>query len=165
MQIRPERPEEAEAISALTTHAFATAPHADGTEAQIVEGLRAASALTLSLVADEGGTLLGHVAVSPVQVDGHWGWQGLGPISVLPERQGTGIGAALMHAAVEQLRASGAHGIVLVGDPAFYTRFGFRAAPGIALTGIPPEAILALPFHEAMPEGALRFHVAFGLEY
>lgn len=164
LNIRTEGPEEADAISELTTRAFESAEHSDGSEAQIVERLRAAGALTVSLVAEEAGVLLGHVAVSPVEVDGHHGWQGLGPISVAPERQHRGIGSALMRAALAELRASHANGVVLVGNPAFYGHFGFRQAPGLALPGIPPEVLLALPFGAELPEGVLRFHPAFGLE-
>lgn len=164
MHIRTEGPEEAVAISALTTRAFDSAEHADGTEAQIVERLRAAGALTVSLVAEEDGQLLGHVAVSPVEIGGHHGWQGLGPISVAPERQRAGIGTALMRAALTELRAAHCNGVVLVGNPAFYGHFGFRQAPKLLLDGIPPEVILALPFGTDLPEGALRFHPAFGLE-
>ncbi|MBE9638101.1 GNAT family N-acetyltransferase [Salipiger mangrovisoli] len=164
MHIRTEGPEETEAISALTTHAFASATHAEGTEAAIVERLRAAGALTVSLVAEEEGALLGHVAVSPVEVAGHHGWQGLGPISVTPERQRSGIGTALMRAALAELRASHCKGVVLVGNPEFYRHFGFRQAPGLTVEGIPPEVVLALPFGPDLPEGALRFHPAFGLD-
>lgn len=164
MHIRTEGPEEAEAISALTTRAFESADHADGTEAQIVERLRAAGALTVSLVAEDGGALVGHVAVSPVELAGHHGWQGLGPISVAPERQRSGIGTALMRAALGELRASHCNGVVLVGDPAFYGHFGFRRAPALKLDGIPPEVLLALPFGTELPAGELRYHPAFGLD-
>lgn len=164
MHIRTEGPEEAAAISALTTRAFETAAQASGTEAQIIERLRAAGALTVSLVAEENGALIGHVAVSPVEIGGHHGWQGLGPISVTPERQRKGIGTALMRAALAEVRASHAPGVVLVGDPAFYGHFGFRRAPGLQLDGIPPEVLLALPFGPDLPQGGLRFHPAFGLD-
>ncbi|MCA0940748.1 N-acetyltransferase [Salipiger pacificus] len=164
MHIRTEGPEEAAAISALTTRAFEAAEHADGTEALIVERLRAAGALTVSLVAEEEGTLIGHVAVSPVEIGGHHGWQGLGPISVAPERQRSGVGTALMRAALAEVRASHAPGVVLVGNPAFYGHFGFRQAPGLQLDGIPPEVLLALPFGPELPQGVLEFHPAFGLD-
>lgn len=164
LHIRTEGPDEAAAISELTTRAFAAAEHADGTEAQIIERLRTAGALTVSLVAEEKGTLIGHVAVSPVEVDRHHGWQGLGPISVAPGRQRSGIGTALMRAALAELRAAHAQGVVLVGNPAFYRHFGFRQAPALKLSGIPPEALLALPFGTELPEGVLRYHPAFGLE-
>ncbi|WP_353472123.1 N-acetyltransferase [Salipiger sp. H15] len=164
IHIRTEGPEEAAAISALTTSAFDSAEHASGHEAQIVEDLRSAGALTVSLVAEEGGALVGHVAVSPVEVDGHHGWQGLGPISVVPGRQRGGIGTALMRAALSELRAAHCKGVVLVGNPAFYGHFGFRQAPGLVLAGVPPEVLLALPFGAEMPEGVLRYHAAFGLE-
>ena len=99
-----------------------------------------------------------------MEIGGHHGWQGLGPISVTPERQRKGIGTALMRAALAEVRASHAPGVVLVGDPAFYGHFGFRRAPGLQLDGIPPEVLLALPFGPDLPRGALRFHPAFGLD-
>src|SRR3990167_9069046 len=95
--IRPETPADAAAIATLTTAAFLNAPHPSHTEAFIVNALRRAGALSASLVAEQGGELVGHVATSPVGVsDGTPGWHGLGPISVLPVYQGQGIGSALM---------------------------------------------------------------------
>ena len=125
----PETPDDAPAIAALVTDAFLTAAHADGTEAAIVDGLRAAGALLLSLVATDGPALVGHVAASPVTIAGRPGWAGIGPLAVRADRRRAGIGAALMTAALDALRARGLAGAVLVGDPAYYARFGFAAEP------------------------------------
>ena len=128
--IRPETPADAVAIAALTTAAFLKPPHTSHTEAFIVNALRRAGAMSVSLVVEQGGALVGHVATSPVVVaDGTPGWHGLGPISVSPEHQGKGIGSALMQAALQALRDQGAAGIMLVGDPGYYRRFGFRQEP------------------------------------
>ena len=109
MILRPERDRDIDAIRALTQTAFRTAPHADGTEHLIIDRLRAAGALTLSLVAEADGAIVGHVAFSPVAVsDGSEGWYGLGPISVDPARQGEGIGGKLIREGLEGLKALGA---------------------------------------------------------
>src|SRR5690606_20299677 len=115
-------------VGALTAAAFAGVPYASGTEPAIIAALRAAGALRLSLVAAEGQELLGHVAFSPVIIGGRdRGWLGLGPLSVRPDRQRRGIGSALVRTGLERLRRDGAGGCVLLGDPAYYRRFGFRA--------------------------------------
>lgn len=163
LSLRPETPVDADAIAALTTAAFLNAPHAAHTEAFIVNALRRASALSVSLVAEQGGVLVGHVATSPVVVtDGTPGWHGLGPISVLPEHQRQGIGSALMRAALQALREQGAAGCMLVGDPGYYQRFGFRREPQLVYPGIPPEFFMVLPFTDALPSGTVTFHPAFG---
>jgi putative acetyltransferase len=162
IRIRDETTLDTPAIAALTEAAFLSAPHTSHTEQHIVNALRRAGQLALSLVADEDGVLVGHVALSPVTTsDGSPHWYGLGPISVLPGRQRRGIGSALMHAALEGLRARGAAGCVLVGDPAYYARFGFRAVPGLAYPGITPEYFLAQAFGPAVPRGKVAFHPAF----
>lgn len=162
LRIRDENTLDVEAITALTEAAFRDAPHSSHTEQHIVNALRRAGQLTLSLVAEQGGAVVGHVAVSPVTVsDGASGWYGLGPISVRPDLQGQNIGASLMHAAMDGLRAHGAAGCVLVGDPAYYTRFGFRPVPGLVYPGIPSEYFMALPFGREVPQGTVHYHAAF----
>jgi len=93
--------------------------------------------------------------------DGTAGWFGLGPISVSPSCQRTGIGSALMAEGLSRLKAMGAKGCVLVGDPAFYTRFGFGNPPALAHEGVPPEYVLTLCFDGAVPVGQVVFHPAF----
>lgn len=160
--IRPETPADVAVIHAVTAAAFLNAPHTAHTEQFIVDALRNAGVLTLSLVAEEAGIIVGHVAVSPVSIaDGTPGWYGLGPISVMPECQGRGIGSLLMRAAMQALRARGASGCTLAGDPAFYTRFGFAPEPHLTLPGVPPEYFLVLPFSSAVPSGVVTYHAAF----
>lgn len=162
VRIRPEGPDDAQAIDCVTVAAFATTPHTDHTEHFIVRALRAADALTVSLVAEADGKVVGHVAVSPVAItDGSLDWFGLGPISVLPAAQGRGIGSALMVEALQRLRNRPAAGCVLLGDPAFYRRFGFRPVAGLALPGVPAEYFLALAFGNAFPQGNVTYHPAF----
>lgn len=168
MHIRPENPNDITAISQLTHAAFLHHPHhAPGalpTEHKIVDELRKAGALTLSLVMEDGGTVLGHVAFSPVLINGkEQGWYGLGPVSVLPEYQRQGIGSALIRSGLEELKSRGARGCVLVGDPAYYTRLGFRQRQGLVLDGVPPEVFLGLAFAEPFPVGKVTFHDAFSV--
>lgn len=161
--IRPEVPTDIPPIFALTEAAFRTAAHSAGTEQFIVNALRRSGALSVSLVAESAGKVIGHVAVSPVAVsDGATGWYGLGPISVLPEHQRTGIGSQLMHAALQALRDRGGAGCMLVGDPAYYQRFGFKPVPGLVYPGVPPEYFLVLSFGPHQPQGVVTFHEGFG---
>ncbi|MDQ8154760.1 MAG: N-acetyltransferase [Gemmatimonadota bacterium] len=160
--IRQESPSDAAAIHAVTAAAFLNAPHTAHTEQFIVEALREAGALSISLVAEQDGEVVGHVALSPVLIsDGSAGWYGLGPISVKPEFQRSGIGILLMQAALQLLRERGAAGCVLVGDPAYYSRFGFKPEPCLVLPDVPQEYFQALPFGAALPRGVVTFHEAF----
>jgi predicted N-acetyltransferase YhbS len=163
--IRPESPADATAIEAVTVAAFANALHAAHTEQFIVAALRRADALAISLVAELGGEVVGHVAVSPVSLsDGSAGWFGLGPISVLPEHQGRGIGSRLMREALQRLRDSEARGCVLVGDPGFYQRFRFRSHTTLAYPDVPAEVFLVLAFGASVPDAVVAFHPAFGAQ-
>lgn len=111
--------------------------------------MRDANALTISLVAEAHNKVVGHIAFSPVTIsDGSLDWYGLGPISVLPESQKQGIGKSLMHEGLSSLKGLGARGCVLVGDPGYYERFGFRNIPDLSINGVPQQYVLALPFGE-----------------
>ena len=163
--LRSESSADAAAIHAVTEAAFANAPHAAHTEQFIVAALRRAGALEVSLVAELSGEIVGHVAVSPVVLsDGSAGWFGLGPISVLPEHQGRGIGSRLMREVLQRLRDSGACGCVLVGDPGFYQRFKFRSHTALAYPDVPAEVFLVLAFGATVPQATVRFHPAFGAQ-
>lgn len=163
MEIRLERPAEDQAISDLITEAFASAEHSDGTEAKIVERLRKAGALTLSLVADDGGEIVGHAAFSPIAIEGQSiGWFGLGPVAVRPSRQRQGIGDRLISHGLEMLIAYGAAGCVVLGEPTYYGRFGFRTDERLRYPGPPPEYFQALAFGRDRPAGIVSYHPAFG---
>lgn len=162
MQIRQERPKDATTIRALTDAAFKGMPFSDQTEAQVIDRLRAAGALTLSLVATEGGEIIGHVAFSPVTIDGQAGdWYGLGPVSVWPDHQRTGVGQALIRAGLQRLQSKNAGGCVLLGDPAYYCRFGFETDADLYNVGAPPWAFQRLILNGPRPSGEVRFHPAF----
>lgn len=166
IQLRHETPDDIAAIEAVTIAAFANAPHTSHTEQFIVRALRTANELTLSLVAEEHGQVVGHVALSPVTITNAQGpqttgWYGLGPLSVLPAKQGQGIGSRLMEQALSELQAMRAAGCVLLGDPAYYARFGFQAYGGLQLPGVPPAYFMALAFHGPVPEGIAQYSDAF----
>ncbi|MCO8146091.1 N-acetyltransferase [Rhodovulum tesquicola] len=163
MLIRNETARDIPAIGRVVTRALSMLAHATGTEAGIVEALRAAGGLSLSLVAEEEGEVVGYLAASPARIGIRDGWHLIGPLAVLPSRHGQGIGTALMEHALCRLRAT-SRGAALVGDPAYYGRFGFRAFPGLGVAGCPPELVQALPFDDIAPEGELIHHPAFGLD-
>jgi putative acetyltransferase len=162
-QVRHEREADQEAISAIIGAAFATAPHSDGTEAEIVHRLRDSGALTISLVAEQGGELVGHVSFSPVTIEGEdRGWFGLGPVAVLPKQQSLGVGRSLVEVGLRDLRSRGASGCVVLGEPAYYGRFGFGADPRLTLPGPPPKYFQALRWSDDAAEGEVAYHPAFG---
>jgi putative acetyltransferase len=159
---RAERPSDIAAIEQLTREAFLDEAHSSHTEQYIVNALRAAGALTLSRVAEEDGVVVGHASISPVLLSsGEPGWYGLVPVSVAPARQGQGIGSQLVRQLLEQLRALGAAGCVVLGDPGYYGRFGFAAGRGPLLPGVPAEYFQALSFNGPCPTGEVSFHAAF----
>lgn len=163
--IRNETYTDIGAITEVTIAAFKTLAVSNHTEQFIVEALRAAKALTVSLVAEIDGRLIGHIAFSPVAIsDGTPNWYGLGPVSVLPEYQRQGIGKALIGEGLSRLRGMNAQGCCLVGHPEYYRKFGFTNTPGLALEGVPPEVFFALPFDGHTPQGNVAFHEGFAAD-
>ena len=155
MRVRAEIPADEAAIADVIARAFSVAPHSSHTEQFIVAALRNSGALAISLVAVREAELVGHIAFSAVTIsNGARGWYGLGPVAVDPPLQGRGIGSALMRAGLAQLRAASAAGCVVVGDPTYYRRFGFREVEGLVYPGLPPEYFMALAFEsQPMPRG------------
>ena len=163
--IRPESAQDAAAIHGVTAAAFEHAPHTSHTEQFIVDALRDAGQLAVSLVAEHQGRVVGHVALSPVTIsDGTAQWLGLGPVSVLPELQRQGVGTRLVQRALELARRLGASGCVVLGDPVYYGRFGFKAEPALTLPGVPPEYFQALVLRDAMPSGIVAYHESFSAQ-
>ncbi|KAA9393694.1 TIGR03086 family protein [Kocuria coralli] len=169
IRIRPETPADVEAIRDLTTAAFDPVPYSDGSEPQIIDRLRADGDLAISLVAeDPSGRMIGHIAFSPVTAgNAARGWYGLGPVAVDPGRQGEGVGRALIEAGLAALKKFGASGCALVGDPGFYTRFGFSGG-ALSYQDMEPSLVqhlvlddLAPDDADAPPAGELRFPKAF----
>ena len=160
--IRNEIESDIKAISEITKTAFDTLPISNHTEQFIIDALRDANALTISLVAVAGEKVVGHIAFSPVTIsDGSPGWYGLGPISVLPEFQKQIIGKSLIREGLSSLKSLGAKGCVLVGDPNYYERFGFRSPKDLVIEGVPQENVLVLPFDENKARGVVTFHEGF----
>lgn len=160
--IRNETSVDAGAISEVTIAAFNTLEISNHTEQFIIEALRAGNALTLSLVAEMDGRVIGHIAFSPVTIsDGTSGWYGLGPVSVSPQYQRQGIGKALIHEGLAHLREMNARGCCLVGHPEYYKKFGFDNLPELVHEGVPPEVFLAMSFDGNIPQGTVTFHKGF----
>ena len=162
LAVRSETDADAGAIAEVTVAAFKTLEISNHTEQFIISALRAAKALTVSLVAEVDGRVIGHIAFSPVAIsDGTRNWYGLGPVSVLPEYQRQGIGKALIQEGLSRLKGMNARGCCLVGHPEFYRKFGFRNTPGLGVEGVPPEFFFALSFDGHVPQGTVTFHEAF----
>jgi putative acetyltransferase len=165
-EIRPERPADEARIEAVVTAAFGRPD-----EARLVEALRAAGALRLSLVAAYDDDIVGHVAFSPVTVSGNadgiavWG---LAPLAIMPLHQKAGIGRMLVKAGLDQAEAMGAQAAVVLGDPAYYGRFGFVPAGLVGLEWehpCPPGAFQVTALAEralTRLDGTVAYHAAFG---
>jgi len=163
--IRNETSADVGVIAEVTVAAFETLAISNHTEQFIVAALRAAKALTVSLVADMDGRVVGHIAFSPLTIsDGCPNWYGLGPVSVRPECQRQGIGSALIREGIARLKALGARGCCLVGHPGYYTRFGFQNVPGLACEGVPGEVFFAVSWDGHIPQGTVGFHPAFAAD-
>jgi len=160
--IRKETNADAGMISEVTIAAFKTLEISNHTEQFIIEALRAAKALTVSLVAEIDGRIIGHIAFSPVNIsDGTPNWYGLGPVSVLPEHQRKGIGKSLIQQGLSQLKDLNAQGCCLVGHPDYYKKLGFKNLSGLVHEGVPQEVFLAMSFDGHIPQGTVTFHEGF----
>jgi putative acetyltransferase len=160
--IRSERNADASAITEVTVAAFKTLEISNHTEQFIIAALRATKALTVSLVAEADGRVVGHIAFSPVVMsDGSPGWYGLGPVSVLPHYRRQGIGGELIQEGLSRLKRLGALGCCLVGHPEYYKRFGFQNTRGLGHEGVPEDVFFALSFDGNMPRGIVEFHEGF----
>ncbi len=164
IKIRLEKAEDAQAIHQVTDAAFKLNPHSSGTEGAIVEALREAGALTVSLVATVDHEIVGHIAFSPVTIDGHdLGWFGLGPVSTRPDLHRQGIGSALIREGLKRLKQMESAGCVLLGDPHFYRRFGFENDAELRYEGVPAEYFMRLSFRDTTPSGTVVFHEGFAV--
>ena len=164
MHIENERPGDAETIHSMTVSAFATVLYGDGSEGRVIDALRAAGALALSLIVIEGDDIIGHITFSPVTINGKQGpWLCLGPVAVMPARQFSGIGSMLIREGLRQIEAQGAELCVLLGNPSYYNRFGFEHDPALSCGEGLPEAFQRLVFKGEAPAGVVAFHPAFAV--
>lgn len=160
--IRLETPADIDAIQTVNIDAFANHPISHQTEHLIVNALRKANVLMLSLVAELDGKVVGHIAFSPTPINGgDLSWFTLGPIAVLPAYQKNGIGSQLINAGLDAMKSLGAKGCSLVGDPNYYQRFGFRHSDSLSIPGVPAEYFMCLPFADHIPRGEVAIHPAF----
>ena len=163
--LRGESPGDEPAIHDLVKRAFAPMPFSGGDEQNLVDLLRERGELALSLVAvDPGGTIIGHIGFSPVTIDQRsCGWFQMAPVAVCPSLQHRGIGSALIREGIEQLRGRGTQGIGVVGNPAYYERFGFTEVPGLTpLSDHDAAYFRAMALAGEAPQGTLRYASAFG---
>lgn len=163
LTIRPEQPGEEHTVRAVHACAFPT-----DNEARLVDALRVCEAFIpgLSLVAVEAAEIVGHILLSRVAIEGERSGRALAlaPVAVHPDHQGTGIGSALIRAAIDEARRCAEPLIVLVGHANYYPRFGFvRAAPlGINPPfEVSPEVWMALPLDPNHPRGTVRYPPPF----
>lgn len=150
--IRPEATADHAAIHTFVETAFQTAKVASGTEQDFVDGLRASAGYLpdLALVAVADDRIVGHVMLTRTAIDTDAGRREillLAPLAVALGERGRGLGARLTNTVLERARAHGFDAVILVGDPAYYGRFGFRASTdfGIGNTaGIPDQFVQIL---------------------
>jgi putative acetyltransferase len=164
--VRLEEPRDRDASLEVERLAFGSAEEAD-----LVVAVRDAEG-SFALVAEEDGALVGHVQFSRAWI-GDTAVVALGPVGVLPDRQRHGIGSQLIRAGVREARSRGEDAVILLGDPAFYPRFGFEPASAFGLSnpyaGVRPdgfeiaeEDFMVARLGEARLAGEVRWHPAFG---
>jgi len=137
------------AIDTVTTAAFGRPD-----EARLVGRLRTEGDAMFELVAEEAGAVVGHILFSRLWADRDELYAALAPVSVAPGRQGTGVGSALVRTGLERAPQFGAMGVLVLGDPAYYGRFGFRRETALGVS----SPYSALPAFQALAlfEGAFE---------
>jgi len=160
--IRYERREDIPAIHDITQAAFADRPFSIGTEGAVIKALRRLDHLTVSLVAETEGKVVGHIAISPATVQKETdGIYALGPVAVRPDLRHKRIGTALIEAALTRTRSLNAKCCVLIGDPIYYSRFGFVGNAGLTHGQVPPIAVQILSWDGEERFGKVIYSPAF----
>jgi putative acetyltransferase len=160
--IRQETSADHEVIRELTELAFRDMAYAGGDEQDVIDRLRLCDALTLSMIAEVDGKVVGHIAFSPATLtDGSGPWFALGPVSVLPDLQRQGVGSALIKAGLAHIRNAGALGCILTGNPLYYCRFGFELAPQNVPLNESEKYFMLKLLGATEPRGSFGFHAAF----
>lgn len=162
--IRTETPRDYVSVRTVNEAAFETSAEAD-----LVDRLREQASPLISLVAEEGGSIIGHVLFSPVTISDHptLKLMGLAPMAVMPEHQRQGVGSALVRAGLEECRRLDVGAVVVLGHPGFYPRFGFVAAAQSGITceyDVPAEAFMVMelePGYLSGVSGIVKYHSAF----
>jgi len=151
VRILRERSGDAAAIDALVLAAFGP-----GRFAKTAERLREAAALAVGFCAFDGERLIGSVRLWSISV-GAARSVFLGPIAVDAASRRGGLGADLVQACIEEARVMKLDGVLLVGDPPYFSRFGFLPAPGAVLSGpVDRRRVMWLPITDVVPVGAVR---------
>jgi putative acetyltransferase len=159
--IRPEKPCDAPAISAVHRASFPT-----DLEARLVDALRDAGRLSISLVAVSDAAVVGHIAFSPVTVASGSAGVGLGPIAVIESNRRQGVGARLVERGLDECRKAGHGWAVVLGDPAYYARFGFQTASAFGFSdefhgGDAFQALEIIPGTMPSEAGLVRYAAEF----
>jgi putative acetyltransferase len=163
-RIRPEQRADIDGTRAVNLAAFETSSEAD-----LVDVLRERADPVVSLVADAGDAIVGHILFSPATLPGYPDLRimGLAPMAVAPARQRQGIGAALIREGLEQCRRLGVGAVIVLGHADYYPRFGFRAASAFGLRSeyeVPDDVFMALELVQGSLHGAsgtMQYHPAF----
>ncbi|MCK9996775.1 MAG: N-acetyltransferase [Candidatus Krumholzibacteria bacterium] len=162
--IRPEMENDRDAVHALNVAAFETPA-----EARLVDILREQAKPVISLVAEVDGKVAGHILFTPVTLstEPDLKMMGLAPMAVVPGHQKQGIGSALVRAGLEQCGQMGFVGVVVLGHPEYYPRFGFAPSSRFGMDSeydVPEDVFMTL---ELKPEalrgktGRVKYHAAF----
>lgn len=158
---RTERPGDGDEIDELVCAAFGREQEGD-----LVWALREQGAISMSQVAEYEEAIIGHLLMSPILIEGEdTGWLALAPISVWPECQRQGVASALITAALDCANELDWAGVVLLGDPKFYGRFGFKPASEFGLEFANPktsETFMAMALKQPVSTGRVTYHSAFG---
>lgn len=164
VQIRAEEEKDWADVQAVNESAFETSA-----EAHLVAALREQVRPAVSLVAEDGRAIVGHIMFSPVALPGHPELKimGLAPMAVAPEHQRKGIGSALVRAGLEECKKLGFGAVVVLGHPEYYWRFGFLPSVRFGLGceyEAPEEAFMVVEFQPGYLRGAsgkIKYHAAF----
>jgi putative acetyltransferase len=165
MRIRTEEERDWVAVHAVNVSAFETTA-----EANLVDALRQEASPVVSLVAEDAGTIVGHIMFSPVSLPGHADLKimGLAPMAVAPDYQRKGIGSALVRAGLEDCKHLGFGAVVVLGNSEYYPRFGFSPASRFGIGceyEVPEAAFMVIELRAGFLLGAsgkIKYHPAFG---
>jgi len=155
MIIRPEKTADRRAIQTLTNTAFEPMSFGDGNEGDVINALRDAGDLILSLVADDDG-IIGQVSFSPTTLPCEGRWASLGPIAVVADRQRQGIGSKLAKEGLKWLTEQGYDGCVLIGNPKVYGPMGFVHGE-LTYRDVPSEVPQYISLSGLIPSGEMVF--------